>query len=623
MDLSDAQILLLKTTANYLNSEIENYIRSNAKVEEIVARISDLVDTAASDIPTIKIDPKLGFSWLNKFLLRKGYLGKYFDSDFFPLKQISNINPDNYELAQDLVKQALPPLDPPGTELDFNPVLTKFTVPNQQRMGTAPTQPPPPGYTPPNSATVGNVTSRPVPPPLDPDVSVHPLRYQGKLPPLGTQELDTPGYSKLRELSKTINSKLPIESILERFVSWAISNDLRYDDEAYKQALGTVLPDAFIKIYDYLSSDKTVPFHHLAYLLSKKLGTKKSYKIARTFGEELACNMHDPPLKVLDEIETLFYSVENRDRKSLAEEAFLLAESFLTRRFGDAFWAIFSARLQAEKIDTIADLTILFKNHFVKVAQNFEEEKTSSKKTSHRLHHLEEESVSREQIQQDVKQILSRLDSPPTHQDRVSGQLHGSNSYSAGMDQGYYTMPPSHQNQCFSTHHLAQAPAPAPAPAPHPQHIVMPVVFPGNQNGGQRQSQGRQYRGNQGANPFVIPTERQYAFQACCYPSHTGHLNRNCNEQTKLKCTYNYRHSGHQANNCMRSRDWHFGAVEDPNRSRFQRPGNPGGRPAFGPRATPDGPQQRPPPGPPQVSGVNQIVEAIRSGFQGLSNPTA
>ena len=94
MDLSDAQILLLKTTANYLNSEILNYIRSNAKVEEIVARISDLVDTAASDIPTIKIDPKLGFSWLNKFLLRKGYLGKYFDSDFFPLKQISNINPD-------------------------------------------------------------------------------------------------------------------------------------------------------------------------------------------------------------------------------------------------------------------------------------------------------------------------------------------------------------------------------------------------------------------------------------------------------------------------------------------------------------------------------------------------
>ena len=144
MDLSDAQILLLKTTANYLNSEIVNYIRSNAKVEEIVARISDLVDTAASDIPTIKIDPKLGFSWLNKFLLRKGYLGKYFDSDFFPLKQISNINPDNYELAQDLVRQALDEtLAPPGTELDFNPVLTKFTVLNQQRMGTAPTQPPP------------------------------------------------------------------------------------------------------------------------------------------------------------------------------------------------------------------------------------------------------------------------------------------------------------------------------------------------------------------------------------------------------------------------------------------------------------------------------------------------
>ena len=617
-NFSASQILFLDTCANYLNAVTLDLIKSSTNVEDTIAKISDLVDTTASDIPTIKVDPKEAFLWMNKVLLRKGYLGRYLGSDFFPLKMIANINPDNYELAQDLVKQAhLDELAPPGTEPVFNPVLAKLTVPDQPRMGTAPKPPPPP----PNSATVGNITSKPVPPPLDPDVSIHPLRYQGELPPLGTQELDNTGYAKLRELSKTINSKLPIESILERFASWATSNNYRFTDESYKRALGTVLPDAMIRTYDYLASDKTVPFHHLAYLLSKKLSTKKSYKIARTFGEELACNMHDPPLKVLDEIETLFYSVENRDRKSLAEEAFLLAETFLTRRFGDAFWAIFSARLQAEKIDTISDLTILFKNHFVKVAQTFEEEKTSSKKTSHRLHHLEEESLSREQIQHDVKSILNKLESPPTHQDWATSQMQGSNSFSAGMDSGYHTIPPSHQNQCFSTHHLAQAPAPA--PAPHPQHIVMPVVFPGNQNNGPRQSQGRQYRGNQGANPFAIPTERQYQFQACCFPSHTGHLNRDCFDQSKVKCTYNYRHAGHQANQCMRSRDWQFGAVEDPNRSRFQRPGNPGGRPDSGPRARPTGPQHRPPPGPPQVSGVNQIVEAIRSGFQGLSNPTA
>ena len=142
-NFSASQTLFLDTCANYLNAVTLDLIKSSTNVEDTIAKISDLVDTTASDIPTIKVDPREAFLWMNKVLLRKGYLGKYLGNDFFPLKMIANINPDNYELAQDLVKQAhLDELAPPGTEPVFNPVLAKLTVPDQPRMGTAPKPPP-------------------------------------------------------------------------------------------------------------------------------------------------------------------------------------------------------------------------------------------------------------------------------------------------------------------------------------------------------------------------------------------------------------------------------------------------------------------------------------------------
>ena len=611
--ITQTQEILLNNFANFLTASTNNMIMNGLSVDRITELITEHVDSTLSDLPKLGIELQEGVSWLNNTLQKAGYLGKYLNSDFFPLRQIRNIGANNYRLAQDLVREASP--GPPGDDSVFEPILAALSVPDLQK--TTPSAPPPPGYTPSPMVTVSNVSSQSAPSTLDHDVSIHPMRYQGELPPLGIKELDPAGYSKLKELSKTINSKLPIESILDRFSSWAKANNLRYTDEGYKLALGTVLPDSMIKTYDYLASDKTVPYHHLAYLLSKKLGSRKTFKIARAFGEELACNLHDPPLKVLDEIETLFYNVEGRDRKSLAEESFLLAETFLTRRFGEKFWALFQTRLQAEKIDTISDLMILFKNHYVRVAQIHEEEKNSSKKTSNRLHHLEEESVTREQIQLDVKSILSKLESPPLHQDRATSQMTGANNFSSNMDQGYYTIPTSHGNQCYSSHHLA------PAPAPHPQPIVMPVVFPGHSGGGQRQSQGRQPRGNQKTNPFNIPAERQYTYQTCCFPGHSGHLNKDCHDQAKIQCNYNARHAGHNANECIRSRDWHFGAIEDPNRPRYQVRGNPGGRPGYGPQARLASAPQRPPPRQPQASGVNQILEALRTGFQGLANSSA
>ena len=620
MTFQEDQLALLKIIVGYLHSETTNLIVRKFDHAKIIDKVTEMTVSLASDIQKYKVDAQEAYSWCNKKLLELGFLGKYFNVDFFPLKEISNINSENYHLAEDIVKTSL------NDEVNFNPSLSVLVVPdipapnlNITLPGPSFTSTPGPGFKKSPKEIISNVkASLSQAPkqaqPASSQPSSYPVKYLGALPPIGTNTLKPDGYAKLRDLAKAIPSKLPISSILDRFAAWAQANDVNYTDSSYKLALGSVLPDAYIRIYDSLATDPQVPFHQLAYLLSKKVGTKKPYKLARSLGEELACNFTDPPLKVLDEIEALFYSVEDKDRKMLTDEAFLLAETFLTRRFGDSFWAIFSARLESEKVDNIADLAIMFRNHFQKVAANFEDEKSSTKKNNHRLHNLEIESASRSEIERDVKTILHHLESPPLGQDRASAQMSGTGSYPSSVD-GYYTVPPTLQGQCFSSHHVAPVSAPAPQqPAP----IVLPVVLQGNTNGGQGGPKERPYGGPQNANRFDhIPKEKQYRFQSCMYPGHSGHLNKDCSVQMNVACRYNERHPNHAAAACIRSRDWHYGAIENPGP---QRPGFHGGRPGgSAQRARPSAFPPRQPPRQPGPSGVNQIIDVLVSGLQNIN----
>ena len=600
MTLSDPHLFYLRHLASFLNAEVESLILQKKSIADIIKASTASVASASKDIVGVPdLEAESAFLWLNKALKQIGHLGVYFDNDFLPLRNIAKITPSNFADAQKIVMSAL------VDDIDFNPQLSVSSMPQPppvvNNLSSIPSSPPPSGSSQSTSSPV-NVSVG-----LKPDTSSFPLRYQGTLPPLGTTELDATGYAKLKELSKTVSPKLNIDSILSRFAAWAHANNMSLTDQGYKVALGTVLPDSHIKTYDPLCSDTKVPFHHLAYLLSKKLGGKKTFKVARAFGDELACNMTDPPLKVLEEIEDLYNRVEGRDRKTLGEEAFLLAESYLTRRFGDQFYIIFESRLQSENIDNISDLIILFRNHFQKVAATFESEKVSHKKNRDRICHLELEAATRDQMGADIKNILSHLETPQGP-GRGMEQIPGLNTPPFSVDQGYYNPSSAFQGQCHPSHHIAP-PAQAPAPAPAP--IVMPVLIPGHPNRGPRPAQGKPFGGK-----FKVPREQQYAHQACCYPGHFAHKNQDCQIQANISCQYNPRHGGHKANACIRSRDWTFGAIEAPNQFRA-----PGGQAPHGggPRARLQAPPQPPPPRQSQAAQVNSIIDAIKSGFQNLS----
>ena len=607
-DLTTPNLIYLRHVASFLNSDLKTLILQKKEKDEVVRLAIEAVASATTDIAKLDMDADAAYLWLNKALKQMGHLGAYFNHEFFPLKVMGPITPKNFDQAQDLVIKTL------VDEIDFNPQLSSEDMTMLSSAVNNLTSDPNLVHSSPSSKSVTNsAIGKASSSSLGHDTSSYPLKYLGELPPIGTKELDAAGYSKLKELSKTISNKLNIDSILSRFALWARANNISFTDGALKVALGTVLPESHIKVYDPLASDPKVPFHHLAYLLSKKLGGKKTFKVARNFGEELACNMTDPPLKVLEEIESLYYTVEGKDRQALNEEAFFLAETFLTRRFGDAFWAIFAARLEAEHIDNVADLSILFRNHFTKVANNFETDRMSSKKNISRLHHLELEVASRDQLQADVKSILHHLESPQG-QGRAQEQIPGANTIPFTVDQGYYNIPSPLQGQYFPTHHISP-PAPAPAPAPAP--IVMPVLIPGHSNNGPRPNQGKPFGGNR-----KVPLEMQYCYQNCSYPGHFNHKNKDCQVQSSIQCQYNPRHTGHKANACIRTRDWSFGAIENPGQfRRTDRQAPHGGRPeGSGPRARLQAPPQQPPPRQPQAAEMNRIVQAIKSGFKDLSN---
>ena len=188
-----------------------------------------------------------------------------------------------------------------------------------------------------------------------------------------------------------------------------------------------------ISTYEHMVTDANIPFHQMAYLLSKKLGSKKSRKVARGHSKDLASNTSDPPLKVLEEIEQLFYSVEGKDCKMLGEEAFLMAEAYLTNKYGETFWSIFSSRLEA-------DLAILFKNHFAKVALSFDEERSSTKNNSSRIHALESSTLDQAAMHNDVRQILHHLETPLVGT-RATDQVSGLNTGYPNADQSYFNNP--------------------------------------------------------------------------------------------------------------------------------------------------------------------------------------
>ena len=556
-------------------------ISSSAPDQATITALDKLTNSKLAKVKNVS-DEKLFLTHLNAALQSQGFIGLYFDLTYFPFQECLPRNPAEIATLEEKVKETF------ARSNQFNPVsLTTFS--------TTPSAPAGPSS---KSLGMGSFLNPPIRTVLNMDPVE--LKYKGTLPPIGTKELGESEYRKVKDLSKTINSKLPIESILERFSHWAITSQLQLTDQAYKIALGAVLPDSFIPIYDHLVSDTRVPFHQMAYLLSKKLGSKKSWKLARAQGRELAMNSSDPPLKVLDEIEQLFHQVEDKDRQQLNEEALLLAEMFLTNRFGETFFAIFSSRMQAEKIDNIADLSILFRNAFVKVANTFEDERTSNKKNAHRLHALEACTLEQTAMHDDVRSILHHMEGRNPDPKQIT------QPNPASPDNGYYNQAPTMQGPYFQAHHI-------PNPAPQPPMIV-PVILPNN-----RQSQGQQQSRRNKGNYRLAP-DQQYCNQPCNIANHHGHRNRDCTVQTAVPCSYNVRHTLHKAAECFRGKDWHFGAVQKP----FT------GRPFRNNNGQPGGNQHAPHAAHPQAShhvqaqapenNMNQIIEAIKQGLSNLSS---
>ncbi len=618
-------------------------------IDDAVDKLTQGQSTHLSALDRMTVDTEKAKIWLDNELQKIGYLGPYFtETSYFPLRcflaislantgNASQFVADSYYIKQQfLVQVPMSPLPVQGVKYDpqnhsytteWNTkqaqVLKQLFAPQQntsnQGQLTQSSQSQSSASQLQTSFQGLNLTSPKT------TTSPYPLKYTGKLPTIGTQPLDSDGYKKLKELHKTISSKLPIESILDRFASWASANQISFTDHGFKIALGTILPDAYIKHYDPLANDDTVPYHHLAYVLSKKLGVRKLFKVARSLGDDLANNTTDPPLKVLDDIECLYNNVDETDRKRLNEEAFLLAETFLTRRFGEKFWSIFSARLQAESVDTIADLTILFKTYYQKLAQSFEDEKTTSKKQQIRIHNLEKDLSLHDEVKEnmrEIRSILSHLDSP-TAQSRAMDPQQTTYPQPSTVNPSVNHASHTLVGSCCSAHHVNPAPNPAQAP------VYVPIIVPSGPNqqpqGNIRSNQNyqRQPNNNPGSRRFNVPSDRQYRTQACNISGHHNHRNQDCHIQMQTDCTYDPRHYNHKASECMRSRDHVFGAcksISGTNAKPIQSHNHNGNSQPFGPRARLQNPPQQIQSRVPNANRVNAILNVIESR---LPNPTA
>ena len=598
--------------------------------------ISDLTDPLPNRLATQYPDAddlREAKVHIDQALMFKGFLGQYLTVNYCPIKEFQNLGHANVAVASKFIRDK------------FNAIGLHTTRPTPAELPSLSS----------NDATLAAhvslidalknspilvqgakayVKSDPppvvqLPDPLKPNTDIYPLKYDEALPPLGLVPLDNAGYAKAKELSKTISSKLSIHTILDRFAKWASSSGLRYTDDAYKTLLGTVLPDAHIKHYESLASDPQVPFHQLAHVLSTKLSGKKQFHVARDQGQDLANNVSDPPLKVLDEIEALFNSVTGKSRERLNEESYLLAEAYLKKRFGPTFWALFNARLQADQISTITDLIIVFKNDYVKLASSYDDEKSVQKRHANRLHNIEENVTAQGSISADVKEIksyLSHLDQSPI-MPRAADPRNNMQPYPSVADSG--NMIPSTATQSsYYMNHVAPAPNPAPAQAQPP--VFVPVPVPGGnsntqngyqnqgfrrsnsgfnrQNGGFKQNKAPRSAGNR----FNIPIEKQYTFQSCNIAGHFQHKNRDCHIQTAQPCNYNYRHGGHMASDCIRTKDWLFGAIQGENPVQGNAIAS-GGNQANGPRARLQAPPQAPPAPNVTPQQLNNLMEKIES----------
>ena len=620
MALDDAQKAVLTKDCEDLLKDQNELLMSTVSFEQCKDPIAELMDDVPDGLvqrfPNNVDEQNDAKYFMDVYLMSKGFLGKYLTVEYCPIKEFANLEHANVAVACKFVRDKfnannrvpnafhpsdtdLPPLS--ASNANYALMLQFTTTMSNLAMNNAGTK----QKTKPDPAA-----SAPIPKPLKENTDKYPKNYKDALPPLGTDDLDQTGYAKVKELSKTISSKLSINTILDRFAKWATNNNLRYTDDGYKILLATVLPDAHIKHYEHLAADPAIPFHHLAWVLSTRLSGKKVFHIAREQGQDLTNNISDPPVKVLEDLESLFNNVTGQSRERLTEEGFLLAEAYLKKRFGPTFWALFHSRLQSENIKSIASLIILFRNDFMKLASSYDDDKVVQKKNTARIHNIEENITAQGSISEDVKEIKSYL----SHLDPNSTKNYASNPYPSVTDSGSLLPTSVAQASYCMAHHVAPAQNQAQAQAPAP--VFVPVVVPGGnpntqngfQNQGYRRPNSRSNRQNAGfsqqnqqnraprsaGNRFNVPLEKQYCSQSCCLPGHYAHKNRDCHIQNATPCTYNYRHNTHMASNCIRSKDHSFGAVQGSNPNQ----GNPnasGGNQATGPRARLQAPPQAPP----------------------------
>ena len=292
-----------------------------------------------------------------------------------------------------------------------------------------PPAPPPPPPGPPLSmfdpAKTGLYGSNPIPYPLGgrtqgglPTIAQAKLKYSGKLPKIGRDTFDSKETKALRDFSKNLNKRLPLESLLERYVDFLgtpnENNKVKhYTAHEIKKHLGVLIPEEALIVYDALVRDPQVDLNTVFYTLSSKFG---SYKKADTIREKIESIMNDvttPVLEVLGQFEILYNSVQGVPISSLQEEAMYSAMKYLKKRLGAGFAQQVKMSRIAYDVSTIRDLILMVTEEFSSVIEEGADKDLINKIKDNRLHSILSKASEVDEIHQNMKAMMDNFQPPP------------------------------------------------------------------------------------------------------------------------------------------------------------------------------------------------------------------
>ena len=390
------------------------------------------------------------------------------------------------------------------------------------------------------------------------------LKYSGKLPTVGTDVFDLKDMKALRDFSKNLNKRLPLESLLERYVDFLASPSETsgvkyYTSQEIKKHLGGLIPEEALIVYDALVRDPNVDLNCVFYTLASKFG---AYKKVDSIREQVEMIMNDtttPVLEVLGQLEILYNSIQGVPISSVQEEAMYSAMKFLKKRLGAGFAQQVKISRIAYEVKTIRDLILMVTEEFSSIIEEGADKDLLNKIEKSRFHSILSKANEVDELHQNIKSMVECMQSqtPPPPQ------------FFHAMNGATPQRPANYPNNTANNYNNNNA---------YPTARQQPPRYP-----------------KEPANNFRPgpPPETMYKNKPCGVAGHTNHTNNNCRYQQQIPCNYSANHRNHNASDCRRIYDHVFGLTRstgskpDNNNQQQQQPQD--GRPQYQQRQPQDG----------------------------------